>query len=205
MRLSPASRHPDRTEPETWNEQAGLLAQAANALCGRSPRPAEVPAPGCRLSLPTAPDARRTPAPPAARRFTDAGAEPRPAVSVTTFSRLTRRTDCQSIQSNTSVGTTPSDIDASLIEEPSEVHQVERVRPHRRRRERPRLEMTEERVGGVDPGPRTRQPMRAVASLHRAAVPSRLHRSSPPNSDAPSSPPSRKANRDRSARSSSMS
>ena len=68
-------------------------------------------------------------------------------------------------------------IDAAVFEEPGEVHQVERVGPHRRRREGPSLQMRQEGVRRLGALPRARQPISTVASLD--CHPPRLHGTPP--------------------------
>ena len=97
------------------------------------------------------------------------------------------------------------EVDASLVQKASKVHHVERVCPHRRRRERPRLQMRQERVRRADAHPGACQPMPTIASLHRHRCRTRTHRSSPANACSPSLQPSKPANRNTSARNSSIS
>ena len=101
-------------------------------------------------------------------------------------------------------GHDPGDIDAALVQEAGEVHQVERVGPHRCRRERPRLQMGEERVRRLDTRPGARKPVPAIVSPHRHSCRTTPHRSAPPKTCSPSVPPRRKTNRHRSTRNSPM-
>ena len=76
-----------------------------------------------------------------------------------------------------------------VIEEPGEVQQVERVGPHRRRRERPGLEVGQERVRRSRRPATRRQPIGTLNSLHRAKPSAPSQTDAPETDDEPRDPP----------------